>query len=918
MAPVIIGRAGERAALDRFAAALLDGLSGVVVLRGDAGVGKTVLLDHVASTVPPQAVVARVAGVREEAVFAYAALHRLVIPFLHRHENLIPTQARALRVAFGLADGPPPDRLLVGLATLGLLADATAEQPVLLCVDDAQWLDDESLGVLAFVARRAYAEGIGLVFAMRTELPGLAGLPVTEVTGLPEHDALELLRTTVGGALDERVAIRLVAATAGNPLALTDLGRELSSEQLRGGLSLPDPLPIGGRLEEHHLRQVRDLPPDTQTWLLLAAAEPDGDLAHITAAAEALGLNPAATAPAESARMLAVGRTAVFRHPLIRSAVYGGATSVNRRRVHCALASATTRPADADRRAWHLAAACRWPDERVAAELERSAERAGARGGFAARAIHLARAAELTPQGPDRDRRRVAAAEASFIGGAPMQAQTLLGALDEADLDDVTRGRALIVQGGASSSLGVPGAFGRAPAVFMEAARVLAGVAPELARAALIRAAESAVTAGHLMTGTTLTEIATAARELGGDDPVLTAFRILVLDGYEAAVPHLRRAAERVLDPATSDDEVLLTSILTVTLVMVLWDDDTQRAVLRRTVEVARRTGSPFSLDASLYAWSMQETRLGDLDRADALIVQCHQIRSATGAGEDLLEIHRHPELLARREGEHLETRLARTMEAATTLGVGAIEAQGRIGRALIALGRGEYAQAAHVLRQLVDGDGLAVHTRLLPDLVEAALRSGDRMLAERTLETLTRRATASGAPRALGVLAFSQALPAHGDHAEALYRRALDHLDGLPSPSDLARAHLLYGEWLRRRRRRRDARHHLRTALTLFERHGLTGFAARARKELAATGEPARPGSGDAATGLTPHEVSIATLARGGATNGEIATRLFLSANTVDYHLRKIFRKLGVTSRRQLSDAMDDRSRPRRPENRR
>ncbi|GLX95088.1 LuxR family transcriptional regulator [Herbidospora sp. NBRC 101105] len=904
---VIVGRAEERAALDGLVATLGDGFSGVLLLRGDAGIGKTVLLDYAAEKASPSARVVRVAGVREEAAFAYAALHRLLIPFLDRHDRLMPAQAGALRVAFGLAEGPPPDRFLVGLATLSMLADVTADRPILVCVDDAEWLDGESLTVLAFVARRAYAEGIGLVFAMRAELPGLAGLPVTEVTGLPEPEALELLRATVDGTLDERVAVRIVAATAGNPLALSDLGRELSPEQLSGGRSLPDPLPIGSRLEELYLRQVRDLPPDTQAWLLLAAAEPGGDLGYITAAADTLGLRQAATGPAESARLLCVGVTAAFRHPLIRSAVYGGATSVARRQAHRALAEATTRPADVDRRAWHLAAACLLPDERVAAELERSADRAGARGGFAARAAYLARAAELTPRGPLRDRRRVAAAEAAFIGGAPVQAQTLLDTVDHDALDEVTRGRALIVRGGASHSLGLPGAFGTAPAVFMEAARAFAGAAPDLASDAVLRAAERAVTSGHLTTGTSLTEIAEAARALETTDPVLTSFAVLVLDGYEAAVPHLRRAAERVLDPATSDDEVLLKSILTTTLVMVLWDDDTQRAVIRRAGEVARRTGSLFSLDASLYAWSMQETVLGDLDRADALIVQCHQIRSAMGASEDLWEVYRHPELLARREVGDLETRLARTMEASAALGAGAVEAQGRVGRALIALSRGEYAQAGALLRTLVDGDDMAVHSRLLPDLVEAALRSGDRTLAEETLKTLTRRATASGAPRALGVLAYSEALLTDGDHAEPLYRRALDLLGGLRAPGDLGRAHLLYGEWLRRRRRRRDARHQLRAALTIFERNGLVGFAARARTELAATGEQPRARSGGPGSDLTPHELTIAVLARGGATNPEIAAQLFLSVSTVDYHLRKIFRKLGVSSRRQLREVLDD-----------
>ncbi|GAB1823392.1 ATP-binding protein [Herbidospora sp. RD11066] len=896
----IVGRARETGLLDEFAATLRRGLSGVAVLRGDAGIGKTVLLDHVASLKGVRVV--RVAGVQEEAAFAFGALHRLLIP-LSGPDGLPP----ALRVAFGLAEGPPPDRFLVGLATLNLLAEVAAERPLLCCVDDAHWLDDDSLGVLAFVGRRAYAEGIGLVFATRTELPGLAGLPVTELTGLPEEDALELLRRAVDGDLDTRVAARIVSATGGNPLAITDLGRELSSEQFSGGLSLPDPLPIGRRLEDHYLRRVRELPPDTRTWLLLAAAEPGGDLGHIIEAARLLDVDADASGPAEEARLVVLGTTARFRHPLIRSAVYGGATSVERRRVHARLAEVTTRPADADRRAWHLAAACVGADEEVAAELERSADRAGSRGGFAARATYLARAAELTPDDGDRNRRRADAAEASLASGAPVQAQSLLDGLDIGRLDDLSRGRALSTQAMTSIILGMPRAFSFASAMFMAGARAFSARSPESANEALIRAADRAISAERLMEGTTLEEIAEVGRAFGHPCPVMRSFTVLILDGYEAAVEPIREATAHLLDPGTSDGEVLVKFQLLVTLAMIIWDDEDQTAVMRRAAEVARRTGSLVHLDMALYSWSLQSAILGDLDHSDALVRECHQIRSAMGGTDEMWEIYRPPELQAWRDVPYVRELLRRTVEACDTLGAGAVAGMGDIATSVLGLGRGDYAEATEVLSGLVDGDTMAMHSRVLPDLVEAAVRSGDRVRAEAALHTLTVRATASGAPRALGVLARSEALLHHGEHAETLYLRAVGLLGQVRAPGELARAHLLYGEWLRRRKRRRDAREQLRTALSMYERIGAPAYADRARKELVATGEQPQTRDGETATTLTSQEQTIAVLARGGATNTEIAAQLFLSANTVDYHLRKIFRKLGVTSRRQLARALED-----------
>lgn len=900
----------------------LNGVSGSLALIGDAGVGKSALLDDLARSASTRARVVRIVGVEPEAELSFSGVHRALLAFPDAVDGLPPAQRDALAVALGRTPGDAPDRFLVGLATLSVLARVAEDGPLLVCVDDVHWLDVESLDVLAFAARRLKAEGIAMAFASRPDEASagrLTGIARLELGGLDPEPATELLRRALGSELEPLAAAQVVRATGGNPLALIDLGAELSTQSLAGYPLLAEPVPVGRHLEDHYAARAAALPPATGRWLVVAAAEATGATGLVAAAADALGLPAEAHEPAEAAGLVDVGATVAFRHPLVRSAVYGAATPSERRRAHRALADASPGAADADLRAWHRAAAQVAPDEAVAAHLEQAATRAAERGGVASGARLLARAVELTPAGTERDRRILAAAEASAAAGAARAALALLGRLDPDALDPVARGRYIFTRATSAPLLGEPAAIRRAAADALAAADAFHGRAPELERTALLRAFDFALTAEFLVEATTLGEIGERCLLAAGDgdEPdaiVLRAIGTFITRPYAEAVPALRRAADLFddLPPGLA----LRFGQCSIAIHSGLWDERGRERALRRAARIARDTGALAELDTLLWILALCLTEQGRLSDAGDLIGQVRRLRAAIGYSAEQVENAEYLGLVAADGSRESITAVADWIHAA---GFGGAHSVAMMGLTLLDLADGRWAEAADRLEPMIARDFIQVTMHQLPDYAEAASRAGRADASRRAAVALAEYADANGSPWAAGVAARALALGADDAEAEAGYLRAIGWLEQSDAPLDLARTHLLYGEWLRRMRRRRDARTHLRLALSAFESIGAPAFAARARRELAASGDPdagAAPSSeAPGAPGarvrdgleLTAQEAAVARLAAAGRTNAEIAARLYVSPNTVDYHLRKVFRILGVTSRRQLAAHLDD-----------
>lgn len=894
-----IGRVDEQRVLNGLVAGVREGHSGTLVLAGEAGTGKTTLLDRAVENCEDIRVV-RISGVESEKVLGFAALHRLLRPWLSEVDTLPPPQRDALHTAFGRLAGVTADRYLVSMAALTLLAEAATPQPLLCVIDDAHWLDRESAEVLAFVARRLHAESIGLLFAIRPYgTTAVDGLPVLTVPGLPGDDAGTLLAAGTTGHLDGTVATAIVTGTGGNPLALVELAQTLTAEQLTGIAPLPDPLPVGTLLESHFRRQVRSLPEQTQTLLLILSATPPGDQVLLWRAAGHLGVAADRADPALAAGVLTAGLD--FRHPLIRSAVYRGADAAARRRVHAALATACDPVLDVDRRAWHRAEATIGLDEQVATELVAAADRASVRGGHAARAAFLSRAADLSPDPRTQAGRLVAAARAHLVLGDPGAAHEMLEraerGLDEPVLRAVARQTRATVEMYSDR-------FARTPATLLEAARSITGLDDRLARKMMFEALQAVLFTDHRVTAVPLPELShqVLTSPIGlPENPTYTdlflygyANRVAV--GYRPAVPLLRAALTALASDDNVEREVLPLAVVSRYAADELWDDEAGRQAWKRLEARDRATGALGTLQTTIMVGAVWELRAGRFAAAEALHDELTELAAVVG--------HAHRMGVQRIEWLAWTGREEQIRAVAAEPGIGFDDhVQGCVAVLEIALGR--YQEALVCLLPWVDRDWPGAAVRSLHEIVEAGVRGGDHRAAKAALARLEERVPVSDTPWGRGLLARCRALMADDSHAEPLYREAIEQLGRTQVATELARAHLLYGEWLRRCRRRGDARVQLRTAYDMFSRMGAEAFAERARVELTATGERPLRRDDPVGPGLTPQERQVAGLAAGGATNSEIAARLFLSTSTVEYHLTKVFRKLGITSRRKLAQSL-------------
>jgi DNA-binding CsgD family transcriptional regulator len=909
--PQLLGRRDECDVLDRLIEAVRAGASRALVVSGEPGVGKTALLDYLAERASGCRVAAA-AGVQSEMELAFAGLHQLLAPMLDRLGRLPGPQREALRTAFGLSAAPAPDRFVVGLAVLGLLSEVATARPLVCLVDDQQWLDHASAQVLAFVARRLGEEAVGLVFAARVPTDDVAGLPVLVVEGLRHDDARALLGSALTGPLDERVRDHFVTETRGNPLALLELPRGLTAAELAGGFGLPGALPLPGRIEESFRRRVEALPDQARLLLLLAAAEPTGDLALVWRAAGRMGIGAAAAGAAADAGLAEFGALVLFRHPLVRSAAYRPASAQEKQQVHGALAEATDPAIDPDRRAWHRAQAASVPDEDVATELERSAGRAQARGGLAAAAAFLERATVLTPDPARRAGRALAAAQAKHDAGALNGALGLLVAAGAGPPNPLRAAQAEHLRG----QIAFAQQRGTAMAVLLGAARLLGPLNPSLAREAHLEALMAAIWAGDLARAGGVREAAEAAVAAppAADPPraadvLLDALALRYTHGHAVAVPALTRALELLLALGSSPGEArrwlwLVGARGASGLSAVeLWDFESWRALAASQAQVARDAGAFVHLQFALNLLARAHLLAGELAAAAELLDEDRLIGDATGNPP----VAQAAMTLAAWRGQEREATalIEATMETATARGVGRLADFADHASAVLYNGLGRHDAARDAAQRVFERDQLGLEPFILPELAEAASRTGDTALVRAALASLSERARVTPTPWALGIQARLAALLSRGRPAERRYRESIDRLGRTRLRTELARTHLLYGEWLRRQKRRAEAREQLRTAYQMLEAIGACGFAERARRELLATGQTVRKRApqavGAAGNALTTQEAQVARLASEGLSNQEISTRLFISPRTVEYHLGKVFTKLGVSSRNQL-----------------
>ncbi|QVI24868.1 AAA family ATPase [Nocardia tengchongensis] len=904
------GRRNECAPLDRLLADVRSGSSRVLVLRGEAGIGKTALIEYLVGNAA-DCQITRAAGVESQMELAFAGLHQLCAPFMDHLDRLPPPQREALSVAFGLSSGGVPDRFLVGLAVLSLLAEAAETQPLLCVVDDTQWLDRVSAQTLAFVARRVLAERVAFVFAERTpvadpERDPLTGLPELQLRGLPDKDARALLVSAIPGRVDSDVIDRIVAEARGNPLALLELPQGLTSAQLAGGYARPDLRPVVTQIEHSFLQRIEALSTAARRVLLTAAAEPLGDMALLRRAVERLDLGADAMAAAEKTGLIEFEAQVRFRHPLVRSAAYRAADPGDRRAAHRALAEETDPALDPDRRAWHRASATVEPDEQVAAELERSAVRARARGGVAAAAAFLRRATGLTPDPGRRGARAVSAAQFAFEAGSPEAALELLAAAEMGPLDAFQRARLARLR---AQIVFARRRGGDALPLLLDAAHRMQVPSPEQARETYLEAIGSAVFAGRLNGPDgvrPVAELARAALPASGAravDVLLNGLAARFADGYVVGAEPMRRALRAFRD-GTADDDIMRWLWLTGPAAADLWDDEAWHELTAQAVRTAREAGALNFLPLALTYHAAVHVHAGEFDMASTLVQEAEALTAVTGNSPLgytalLLDAWRGADPRA-------SVAIAARLGQAADWGEGRAIGTGSYLLSVLHNGQGQYQAALDSAGKACEHDDLAAVGHALAELVEAGVRAEDRVQAQAALRRLERRAHASGTDWALGMLARSRALLSAGEDAERSYREALERLSRTRIAVYRARTHLVYGEWLRRENRRSDAREQLRTAYDMLHRFGADGFAERARRELLAAGESVRRRDAEASDVLSAQEVQIARLAGAGLTNSEIGAELFISPRTVEWHLRKVFAKLNLTSRKELRQALN------------
>ena len=905
----LLDRQDERSALDQLLAQARTGSSGVLVVRGDPGIGKSVLLNHLLSRSEGWCV-ATAAGVESELELAYSGLHQLCGPLLDHLERLPEAQRRALAVVFGLDEGPAPDLFMVGLATLTLLAEVSEHQPLLCVIDDAHWLDPASAQVLAFVGRRLLAERVALVFALRTATghPALRDLPELLVPGLADEVGLMPLLDGLLGPLDVAVCHQIVEECRGNPLALLELPRGMTAADLAGGFGFPAAHPLASSIEQSYARRVSAMPEDTRLLVLTAAASPLGDTSLLHRAAGFLGLRIEAADAATSAGLLDIGGRVAFAHPLVRSAAYRSALPQQRRAAHLALAQATDSTVDPDRQAWHLAMAAAGPDEEVAAGLERSAARAQARSGLAGAAAFLTRATELTPDPRVRVDRALDAALANVQAGGFDTAQTMLTVTDQAgSLTPMQHARLdmLRAQLAFASRRGA-----EATPLLLSAAAHLERVDIGLARETYVDAFSAALFGARLNVEVTVADVARAARAAprpATDQPrvadELLEALVCLTEDYASAIGPCQHVLRRLTGPDATAAERLRWLWQGCVIALEIWDDAAADSLSGRSVGAGRGSGTLSELALALSARAPVLVFCGDFSAAAQAVAECAVVSKATGVesapyGAIMLAAWRG----AAREAEEL---ISLTAQEVATRGEGIGIAICDYARAVLCNSLGDYDQAFKAASSACQAQEMVVENWALCELIEAAVRTGQLEAARAASDRLTYKAEATGAPWGMGLRSRGRALVQDGGAAEEAFRDALELLSGTSVRVELGRTHLLFGEWLRRQGRRLDAREQLRHADTIFTSTGAHAFAERTRRELVATGEKVHKRTVEDQARLTPQEEQIARLAVDGHTNSEIAVMFFLSARTVEWHLRKVFAKLDVSSRRELREAL-------------